>query len=88
MDLTSTLPVFFQDMTFKHRDSCAVFLSIIYKKCYSQLIRTQSTGKMDEATSKAMWQPRCGEKDILSYNELHGRRKRYTHWGECVMPAS
>jgi hypothetical protein len=50
--------------------------------CHLKL-RTQSTGKMDEATSKAMWQPRCGEKDLLSYNKLHGRTKRYTHWGEC-----
>jgi hypothetical protein len=49
---------------------------------------SQSTGNMDEATSKAMRQPRCGEKDMLSYNELHGRKKRYTHWGECVMPTS
>ncbi|XP_033607723.1 matrix metalloproteinase-15-like [Cryptotermes secundus] len=40
------------------------------------------TGKMDEATSKALQQPRCGEKDILSHKELHSRRKRYTHWGE------
>jgi hypothetical protein len=43
---------------------------------------------MDEATGKAMSQPRCGEKDILSRNELHSRRKRYTHWGERVMPTS
>jgi hypothetical protein len=55
--------------------------------CYLKL-RTQSAGKMDEATSKAMWQPRCGEKDMLPHNELHNRRKRYAHWGECVMPTS
>jgi hypothetical protein len=55
--------------------------------CYLKL-RTKSAGKMDEATNKAMWQPRCGEKDMLTHNELHSRRRRYALWGECVVSTS
>jgi len=42
---------------------------------------------MDEATGKAMHMPRCGEKDMSSV-DLHSRRQRYAHAGECVTRAS
>lgn len=48
---------------------------------FQQFFNLSPTGKMDDATEKAMHMPRCGMKDMLSSDDLHTRRQRYTFLG-------